>query len=198
MMRTAMGGWQYGSAELADLVTRGATVERSLPVSSLGRLAALGTPAGWISGRQEVPAARDVPDRAGEAAILTAEGIFQSGPDGYPQVRLRVTGTVSLICQRCLEPLAWPVHVDELLTLVRSDAEATGLADPFATALLTDAGVEMARVVEDEVMASLPLSPRHPATAACGRQELMNSGETHRPLAGLAGLLGRGDQQGKE
>ena len=44
-MRTAMMAGRIGSAELADLVARGATLDLSLPVSSLARLAAL-APAG--------------------------------------------------------------------------------------------------------------------------------------------------------
>ncbi|MEO8445557.1 MAG: DUF177 domain-containing protein [Gammaproteobacteria bacterium] len=184
-MRTAMGLWQIGSAELADLVARRATVDYSLPASALGRLVALGP----------VNLGKDRGKDGGQAD-LKVHCAFESGPEGFPQVRLTVAGTLTLVCQRCLQPLVWPVEVDGLLTVVRSDAEAAGLADPFETALLTDAGLEMAAIVEDEVLASLPLSPRHPETAACARQELMNSGETHRPLAGLADLVGRGDRQG--
>jgi uncharacterized protein len=180
-MRTAMRAGQVGSAELADLVARGATVDLNLTVASLARLAALG-----------------VPGSASDAAALGAQGTFQSGPEGYPQLRLTVTGSVGLLCQRCLGELAWPVDLAVVLTLVRDDAEAVGLADPFETALLTDDGLDLAQVVEDEVLASLPLSPRHPETAACGRHGTMNSGETHRPMAGLADLLGRGGRQGDE
>ncbi|MEO8224662.1 MAG: DUF177 domain-containing protein [Gammaproteobacteria bacterium] len=182
-MLTAMRVWQIGSAELADLVARRATVDISLTGSDLARLAALDHRIGG--------------EGSGEA-VLEVHCAFQSGPEGFPQVRLTVTGAVNLVCQRCLQPFTWPVKLDSLLTLVRSDEEAAGLADRFETALLTDAGLEMAAVVEDEVLATLPLSPRHPETAACCRQEHMNSGETHRPLAGLADLVGRGDRQGDE
>ena len=89
-------------------------------------------------------------------------------------------------------------RVDVLLTMVRSDAEAAGLADPFETVLLADGDLVPEQVVEDEVLAVLPLAPKHLETARCGREERANSGEMHRPLAGLADLLGRGDRQGDE
>jgi uncharacterized protein len=97
-----------------------------------------------------------------------------------------------------VELLVWPVAVDVLLTIVRNDAEAAGLADPFETVLLAAGELVPEQVVEDEVLAALPLAPKHLETAPCGREERANSGEMHRPLAGLADLLGRGDPQGDE
>ncbi len=182
-MRTAMVVERIGSAEFKDLVARGSTLDLSFPVSSLGRLAAL-APSG------------------GEEASLTASFTFRSGPEGFPQVLLVVAGAVTLVCQRCMEPLDLPVAVDVLLTFVSSDAEAAGLSDPFETVLLADGELVPAQVVEDEVLAALPLVPSHSETTTCGRpggrDEQANSGDMHRPLAGLADLLGRGDRQGDE
>ena len=178
-MRTAMVAGCIGSAELEDLVARGATLDLSVPVSSLVRLVALG-PSG------------------AEAAHLTARFTFQSGSEGCPQLRLIVAGAVPLVCQRCMEQLVWPVALDVLLTMVRNDAEASGLSDPFETVLLADGELVPLQVLEDEVLAALPLVPRHVETALCGREVRANSGEMHRPLSGLADLLGRGDRQGDE
>ena len=85
-----------------------------------------------------------------------------------------------------------------LLTLVRSDAEAAGLTAPFETALLADGELLLTQIIEDEVLAALPLAPKHSETAACGRVEQANSGEMYRPMAGLADLLGRSDRQGNK
>ena len=41
-----------------------------------------------------------------------------------------------------------------------------GLADPFDTVLLADGELVPAQVVEDEVLAALPLAPKHSETAA--------------------------------
>ncbi len=181
-MRTAMMAGRIGSAELADLVARGATLDFDFPVSSLTRLAALAPPA-----------------TADGTARLNAGFTFRAGAEGCPQLHLVVTGTVPLVCQRCLGLLALPVSIDVLLTMVRSDQEAGVLADPFDTVLLADGELEPERVVEDEVLAALPLAPKHaegtPCGSSAGREDKMKSGEMHRPMAGLADLLGRNARQ---
>lgn len=182
MMRTAMVAGCIGSAELADLVARRGSLGLSLPLSSLERLAALGPSATAGGGTKD----------------LSASCAFQLGSEGYPQVHLTVTGMVPLVCQRCLELLEFPVSLDVLLTIVHSDADAAGLAAPFETALLVDGELQPAQIIEDEVLAALPLSPKHSETAACGRVEQANSSEMYRPMAGLADLLGRSDRQGNK
>ena len=183
-MRTAMVAACIGSAELADLVARGGGLDLSSPVSSLERLVALG------------PSATGAGHTTTEA--LSTRCTFQRGSEGYPQVRLMVTGIVPLVCQRCLDLLEFPVSLDVLLTVIPGDAEAAGLTAPFETALLTDGELLLTQIVEDEVLAALPLAPRHAETAACGRLEQANSSEMYRPMAGLADLLGRNDRQGNK
>jgi uncharacterized protein len=181
-MRTAMMAGRIGSAELADLVSRGATLDFSIPVSSLTRLAALAPPAAAVG-----------------KARLDAGFTFKAGAEGYPQLHLVVAGTVPVVCQRCLGLLELPVGIDVLLTMVRNDQEAGSLADPFDTVLLADGDLEAEQVVEDEVLAALPLAPKHADSTPCGtrggRDDKVKSGEMHRPMAGLADLLGRGDRQ---
>ncbi|MBL8199358.1 MAG: DUF177 domain-containing protein [Chromatiales bacterium] len=182
-----MRAGRIGSAELADLVARGASLDFSFPVSSLTRLAALAPPATMVG-----------------TARLDSGFTFQAGAEGYPQVHLVVTGSVPLVCQRCLGLLEWPVSVDVRLTMVRDDQEAGVLAEPFDTVLLADGDLLPEQVVEDEVLAALPLAPKHADGTPCGigadreggRDANVKSGEMHRPMAGLADLLGRGDRQG--
>ena len=182
-MRTAMEVERIGSAELKDLVAGGSTLDLVFPVASLARLAALSP-------------------SAGHETSLRASLSFQSAAEGYsqvfPQVHVRVSGAVDLACQRCLQPLVLPVAIDALLTMVSSEEQAAELADPFDTVLLEDGELAPAQVVEDEVLAGLPLAPRHSDETSCGRDARMISGETHRPMAGLADLFGRGDRQGEE
>ncbi|MSR08014.1 MAG: hypothetical protein EXR82_00530 [Gammaproteobacteria bacterium] len=184
-MRTAMGVERIGSAELKDLVAGGSTLDLVFPVASLARLAALSP-------------------SAGHETSLRASLTFQSGSAGHlqvdsqvqPQVQLRVAGAVDLACQRCLQPLVLPVAIEVLLTMVRSEEKAAELVDAFDTVLLEDGELAPAQVVEDEVLAWLPLAPKHSDETSCGRDAGLISGEMHRPLAGLADLLGRGDRQG--
>ena len=177
---------RIGSAELKDLVAHTATLDLSFAAPSLARLAALWPAA---SGGSAATGASDA------VLKLDASVTFQSGSEGRPQLHLKAAGTVPLVCQRCLELLVLPVTLDVLLTMVRNDAEAAALADPFDTVLLDAGELDLAQVIEDEVLAILPLAARHPETTPCGQAARRNSGETHRPLAGLADLLRRGDRQ---
>lgn len=185
MMRAAMKAERIGSAELKDLVARAATLDCRFAQPSLGRLAAL-----WPA-----PSGEAAPRVTGAELQLAASFRFQPGEEGHPQLQLTATGTVPLVCQRCLELLVLPVTLDVQLTMVRDDAEAAVLADPFDTVMLDAGGLDLAQVLEDEVLAILPLAPTHAETTPCGRTALRDSGETHRPLAGLANLLGHGDRQ---
>jgi len=177
-----MKAGRIGSAELADLVARGATVDRDYAVAELPRLAALAPP-----------------DEDAGAARLAAGLTFRTGAEGHPQLHLQVTGPLPLACQRCLGRLEWPVAIDVVLTMVGTDEEAATLAEPFDSVLLAEGALDVAAVIEDEVLAALPLAPRH-AAAACGvdagSAEGLSTGELHRPMAGLADLLGRGGRQG--
>ena len=179
-MCTAMVAGHIGSAELEALVARGARLDVRLPAASFERLAAL------------------APENAGGSEILTGSVLaasfhFQPGAEGFPQFRLLVDGTVPLVCQRCLNPLLWPVAVHVVLTVVRTDPEAAGLAEPLETVVLANDELIPVQVVEDEVLAVLPLAPKHPDGATCRRDDLLSPGDRYRPLAGLAELLGRTD-----
>ena len=192
----AMTARRIGSVEIEDLVARQARLDFRFPVASLPRLASLAAAA-------DGPATEPLPE-------LQAALAFQPGTEGYPQLHLIVGGFVPVECQRCLKALDWPVNVDVRLTMVRTDREAEGLADPFDTLLLANDELLPDQVVEDEVLAALPLAPRHVeglhcvAPAEWDAKGLSVSGgaeaaePTRRPLAGLAALLGRKDQPGND
>jgi uncharacterized protein len=192
----AMTARRIGSVEIQDLVARRAQLDFCFPVASMPRLAGLAAAADGL-------ATEPVPE-------LQASLAFQPGTEGYPQLHLIVGGFVPVECQRCLKALDWPVNVDVRLTMVRTDREAEALADPFDTLLLANGELLPAEVVEDEVLAALPLAPRHAegqhcvAPAEWDAKGLSVSGgaeavePTRRPLAGLAALLGRKDQPGND
>lgn len=175
-----------GSTELKELVAREAPVNLAFPVSKLPRLAAL-VPAGQL------------------AASVAGTGIdarlgFDAGTEGHPRLHLEVSGAVPVVCQRCLEAMAWPVDVDVLLTMIDRDAEAASLADPFDTVVLVDGALWTIELIEDEVLAALPLAPRHPDMSCAGAvaDEPISEGRPHRPMAGLADLLRRDNRRGEE
>jgi uncharacterized protein len=80
-----------------------------------------------------------------------------------PQLELRVRGRLHLQCQRCLGLLDYPVDVSNtLLVLPQGSEPDEELDDPEGPdAIEADPALDVAALVEDEVLLSLPISPRH-------------------------------------
>jgi uncharacterized protein len=107
---------------------------------------------------------------------------------GRPALRLQVSGTLELRCQRCLEPMALEVQTDETLVLAATlDEIHAEPADAHAPDRLV-AGKEMAlrELIEDELILAVPYAPRHEDCAPA-----LAGGEVERvsPFAGLRGLM---------
>ncbi|HEX6829498.1 MAG TPA: YceD family protein [Burkholderiales bacterium] len=110
-------------------------------------------------------------------------------PRGRPMLRLAVTGTLQLRCQRCLGPLPYSVNVTSELLLFRDEAEFADLADELAEnvdGIVAQPVMGVAAMVEDEIILSLPYAPRHPQ----GECTAVRASETANvsPLAALARL----------
>lgn len=103
--------------------------------------------------------------------------VLEGGRDrqGRQQLLLKTSGSVRLICQRCLSP--FELNFDSGSTLIVATDEAS--ADEL-DALLEDEPVEVvvgtkefnvADLIEDEVLLALPQSPKH---EACPSQTLLD------------------------
>lgn len=85
--------------------------------------------------------------------------------NGRPCLRISVRGCVQLLCQRCLDPLPAPIAVDAELQLAESLSEISEAEDDIDR-VLASRRMDVAQLVEDEVILALPMVPRH---AACDR-----------------------------
>jgi uncharacterized protein len=106
---------------------------------------------------------------------------------GKPWLECVVEGTVELQCQRCMQSFVHPFSVKSALMLVASEA---ALPDPEAEpdemdAIVATPEMNVADMVEEEILLSLPMIPRHEACeiAEQGKVTTGNSG-----FAGLAAL----------
>lgn len=88
-----------------------------------------------------------------------------------PQLALAITGRLHLQCQRCLGLLDYPVDVAGTLLLLPPGAKPEeDIDDPQAPdAIEASAELDVAVLIEDEVLLSLPLAPRHPEGACASR-----------------------------
>lgn len=100
-----------------------------------------------------------------------------------PQILLNVAGRINLICQRCLDSLAFDLDSATVVMVAKTEEEAdeieASLDDEEAVeVIVTDEKVEVMDLVEDEALLALPLSARHevcPDSSLEGRKEKRES-----------------------
>jgi len=136
----------------------------------------------------DFPRLRDV--LASDAGEVKYEISGERDERGRPSLRLKVDGTLTLQCQRCLEPMEFEVHTDEMLVLAATLSEIH--AEPASTESRDRvvAGKDMAlrELIEDELILAVPYAPRHEQCTAAG-EEMLGRAEKASPFAGLRGLI---------
>jgi uncharacterized protein len=78
-----------------------------------------------------------------------------------------VKGEVRLVCQRCLGALVVPLDVKVELQLAEDPREIAQAQDEIDRVLASGA-MDVAQLVEDEVILALPMVPRHEACLGTG------------------------------
>ncbi|NMG02042.1 YceD family protein [Azoarcus taiwanensis] len=123
-------------------------------------------------------------DHAGEFEYVI---VGEQGADGKPYLRLTAKGVLGMQCQRCLERVDWPVEVGRLLQLVPVGAPIPDEEldiDAF-DAIEATPGLDALELVEDELLLSLPIAPRH---ESCEQPRPRDGAEKESPFAALASL----------
>jgi len=80
--------------------------------------------------------------------------------NGKPCLRLSVRGSMQMPCQRCLDPARVPIAIEAELQLAESEREISE-ADDEIDRVLASRRMDIAWLVEDEVILALPMVPRH-------------------------------------
>jgi len=127
-------------------------------------------------------------------AEVSGEVVFRlegfKGANGELMLHLEVSGVLPLACQRCLKSVAFDLDVDNLLQLVPEGAELSQdeLEDDTRDFLPVARELNVVDLVEDEILLTLPVAPRH---EKCGLPGAADAGERINPFAKLAGLKGK-------
>jgi len=87
--------------------------------------------------------------------------------DGTHYLAGSVQGKLVLLCQRCLEPMEYPLDVTFRLALVHSQEQSQGLSDRYEPLLITAEPASLAEVLTDEVLLALPIVPLHRGVSTC-------------------------------
>jgi uncharacterized protein len=125
-------------------------------------------------------------------------GTVRFGRDaGHAVADVSLEGAVELRCQRCMRPMALVLRARTQVALLASEAEANTLAAGIEAVLASDGRISLGELVEEEVLLSLPIVPRHDSAGEC--EPLLEApgraggppteAVTQRPFAQLGELL---------
>jgi uncharacterized protein len=104
---------------------------------------------------------------------------------------LSVSGTVQLVCQRCLAPFAYEMDSSTMLVLGKDDEEADQieeiLGDESIDVIVGSRCCDLLDLIEDEALLALPQVPKHDV---CPDNKLVDALKSDKPspFAGLKNL----------
>jgi uncharacterized protein len=108
---------------------------------------------------------------------------------GRPALKLRLEGTLRLVCQRCLGALEFPLRIETSLSLAatQSEIDAEPLAAEGPERIVAGREMPVHDLIEDELLLAIPIAPRH---EHCAERPGAAAEARHTPFAGLRGLMG--------
>jgi uncharacterized protein len=142
--------------DVRKLVNKGAEIKAQVPVSSLPRFATM---------------------LACDEGQVTAELRFYVDEERKRRIDGKVVAKVQVTCQRCLEPVPKTVESDFSLAVVWTDDEARHLPKHLEPIIVGEELIDLADVVEEELILSFPFVTYHDDENCRGEQP-----ETAEPM----------------
>jgi uncharacterized protein len=139
---------------------------------------------GTVSGTLGIDALPRLAASGCEAATLRYRVRGAVNAAGRPCLAVEASGVALLACQRCLDPVEFLVELSVELELAASEREIVEADDDVDRVLATNA-MDVASLVEDEVLLVLPMAPMHERCEPDAGQLAANRAG---PFAALAGL----------
>jgi uncharacterized protein len=116
---------------------------------------------------------------------------------------LEVKAQPEVVCQRCMQPMRWPVDVTSRIALVVDFDAADRVPDGFEVFQVEGDSVSVRDLVDEEILLALPTVPRHEEGSECAGREMLLPGQeaeepeeaaaaqVQKPFAQLGELLKR-------
>jgi uncharacterized protein len=103
-----------------------------------------------------------------------------------PTLTLKLKGTLEMLCQRCLTLMPYVIAIDTTLTLFMSEEaiDAAERDDPDIEGIIFTEKLDMAVLIEDELLLALPYAPTH---QECDTDKMVKVDKPN-PFAVLAAL----------
>src|SRR5688572_11614931 len=120
---------------------------------------------------------------------------------GHAVADLDVSAQPEVVCQRCMQPMRWPVKVKTRIALVSDYAAADRVPEGLEVFLVEADSVSVRDLVDEEVMLALPQVARHEEGSECAGRQMQLPGQeaeaeeanadVQKPFAQLGELLKR-------
>jgi uncharacterized protein len=146
----------------------------------------------------------ELPRVAGELSGTEGEAIGQarfSRLQGRAVADLQVSAQPEVVCQRCMQPMHWPVNVNSRVALVTDYTAADHVPDGLEVFLVEGDSVSVRDLVDEEVLLALPHVARHAEGSECAGRDMQLPGheagadevpaDVQKPFAQLGELLKR-------
>lgn len=92
---------------------------------------------------------------------------FRQDPAGWLIIELQYETAVHLVCQRCLGPFEQPLRETVEMALLESASLEQKLPAHYEPLVLEEDRLMPAMLIEDELIISLPIVPRHEHSEQC-------------------------------
>lgn len=86
---------------------------------------------------------------------------------GHAAIEGRITGSVQLVCQRCLKPMRYPFDEAFELVLVAPGEEPLAVPESHEIVALETTRLDVHWLIEEQLLLALPLIPKHADEAEC-------------------------------
>ena len=100
---------------------------------------------------------------------------------GHAVADLEVDAQPEVVCQRCMQPMRWPVKLKSRVALVSDYNAADRVPEGLEVFLVEADSVSVRDLVDEEVMLALPNVPRHAEGSDCAGRELRCPGRSVEP-----------------
>ncbi|AYC33408.1 metal-binding protein [Pseudomonas cavernae] len=122
------------------LADRGATLEGEMPLADFVRLC---------------------DPLAGDAGIVRAKFVFERDERKAVVIHSAIDVEVKMVCQRCLELVALPIHSECSYAVVKEGANTQSVPKGYDVLELGEGPLDLLELVEDELLLALPIVPAH-------------------------------------
>jgi uncharacterized protein len=120
---------------------------------------------------------------------------------GQAVAALEVSAQPEVVCQRCMQPMRWPVNVKSRIALVSDYDAADRVPEGLEVFLVEADSVSVRDLVDEEIMLALPHVARHEEGSECAGRKVLLPGQeadadapaadVQKPFAQLGELLKR-------